>query len=201
MNKTLLPLLVFAMLLPALSYAAGLLKYNPPPGTGAPHSSNGGGTRGFGLKQLQALAPRHTALSSQSQPVLYWYSSQAKQEKARISVVKEGPSQAVLVKQIEIVATAGLQSVRLADYGVFLEEGELYRWIVAVGNSEPGSGTSLANTVSATLRYQLPASPLSSVEQLADAGYWYDALQQLIEKNSPLVNDLLKQVGIQIPDL
>ncbi len=196
--KLVVPLLISAVLLPSLSHGEGLLKYHPPK-TGAPLTLTGGGTRGFGSKPLQVLAPRHTALTSESQPVLYWYSSQEKQQKLQVSILKEGVAEPILQKQLIASPGEGLQSFRLADYGIKLQPGDVYRWSVALNDAEQASGDAISHETYAKLRYQLPTAPLSSVEQQVEAGYWYDALQQLIESNSPLTSDLLAQVGLKLP--
>lgn len=199
MNKNIVPLLIIVALLPLQTHAEGLLTYKPPQ-TGAPQTRVGGGTRGFFPKpKIQVLAPYHMALTSQAQPVLYWYWAQPSQETVEITLVKDAADIPLLKKQLPLIAKAGLQSIHLADYGVSLQTGDDYHWSVTViNNSGQHSGDSVA---SATLRYQTPITPLTSAEQQAKAGYWYDALQQLIESHSPLANNLLKQVGIQVPDL
>lgn len=196
MKLKILSLFFLAVSLPSLSNGEGLLSYKPPR-TGAPALLTGAGTRSI-LKDLQVLAPSHAALTGQSQPVLYWYALHPKQ-KVEVSLFKEGDDEPLLKKKLAVIPQEGLQSISLADYNISLEPGQDYRWSVAVINSKhKNAGDSIS---SATVRYQLSDSPLSSVEQLAEAGYWYDALQQLIESHSPLANDLLKQVGIHVPAL
>ena len=199
MKKNLIPLLVLAVSLPLLTDAEGLLVYKPPK-TGAPVTRIGGGTRDLDLStpQIQVLAPHQIALTSKSQPVLYWYLSHAKKETIEITLTKEGIDKPLLKRQVSAIAKPGLQKIRLADYGVSLEAGEDYRWSVSAINNPENSGDIIN---SATLRYEAPGIPLSNVEQQAEAGYWYDALQQLIETHSPLTNDLLKQIGLEVPDL
>ncbi len=200
MNKTFASLLILAASLPSLSRAEGLLIYKPPQ-TDAPALRIGGGTRGFSLTMppIQVLAPQHTALTSRPQPALYWYLAEPNQQTIEITLLKKGIEEPLLSRQLPPLSKAGLQSIYLSDYGVSLLEGKEYRWSVAVIDDKgQHSGDSVA---SASLRYQTPATPLSGVEQQAEAGYWYDALQQLIEKQSPQVDDLLKQIGITIPAL
>jgi hypothetical protein len=199
MSKYIVPLLMIVALLPLQTLAEGLMTYKPPQ-IGVPQTRVGGGTRSFLPKpKIQVLAPRHAALTSHAQPVLYWYCTQPNQETVEITLIKDSTDLPLLKKQLLLIAKAGLQSIRLADYGVSLRTGEDYHWSVAVINN---SGQHLGESVAtATIRYQLPITPLTSAEQQAEAGYWYDALQQLIESHSPLANNLLKQIGIQVPDL
>jgi hypothetical protein len=200
MKNILISLVVFVFSLPLPTHAEGLLMYKPPQ-AGAPTTRTGGGTRGLNATelQIQVLAPTHTALTNQSQPELYWYLTQAKSHNIEITLVKEGVDQPLLEKQLAPISKAGLQSIRLAEFGVSLQPGEEYRWsVAAINDAEQRSEDTIA---SATIRYQSPVNPLASLEQQAAAGYWYDVLQQLLEAHSPTVNDLLKQISVSIPDL
>ena len=202
MNKRILVLLIGALAMPQFSHAEGLLKYNPPK-TGAPLTLTGGGTRGLalGVKPLQALAPKQLALTGQAQPILYWYAALPKPQTVEFTIIREGASQPLLEKQINITVAEGLQSIRLADYGVSLKPNEEYIWSVAVANAGTNSEDAVSGSSAAVIRYELPATPLSTVKQQAEAGYWYDALQQLIESHSAQANELLNQIGIQVPAL
>jgi hypothetical protein len=161
----------------------------------------GGGTRGFGTNNItiKILAPRHTGLSSKSQPVLYWYSSLPKPQKLLVTISKEGKDQPVLQVHLDNESAQGLHSIRLADYRFFLLEGDVYRWSVAVDDDEQNTGDAISNETYVTIRYSFPSSPTDTIEQLAAAGYWYDVLQELIETHSPQLDDWLAQAGIAVP--
>lgn len=201
MNKNSVSLLIALILCATQSAVAqGLLIYKPPQ-TGAPTTRVGGGTRGLSaeMPHLEVLAPLHTAFTAQAQPVLYWYLSRADVKSIEITITQEGVTAPLLEQTLPPIAQAGLQRIRLADYGISLQAGQEYRWSVAIVNdAEQRSGDIVA---SATVRYQVPASALVSIEQHAEAGYWYDALHQLVETHSPLVNDFLKQIDLKIPAL
>lgn len=200
MSKKLITLFVLIATLPQIAAAETLLRYKPPQ-IGAPATRIGGGTRGLSAQKpyVEVLAPQNTALTSQPQPVLYWYLAQSGQQTIEITLIKDGVDQPLLETQLTAADKTGLQKIVLKDYAVSLQPGEEYRWSVAVVNdAEQRSGDLIA---SATIRYQTPTAPLTTVEQQAEAGYWYDALQQLLDSHSPLVNDLLKQIGLNIPPL
>jgi hypothetical protein len=183
-----------------LGFTQGLLTYRPPM-AGAPTTRVGGGTRGLSaeMPHLEVLAPVHTAFTAQAQPILYWYLSRGDVKTVEISIIQEGVSAPLLERTLPSISQAGLQSIRLSDYGVSLQAGQEYRWSVAVVNDpEQRSGDIVA---SATIRYQLPSTPLNSIEQQAEAGYWYDALHGLVSAHSPLINDFLKQIDLNIPAL
>jgi hypothetical protein len=196
MNHKQLTLIFIVLLLPVISNGKGLLSYKPPL-IGSPSAFTGGGTRSLEVKKLQVLAPKHTALTSQSQPVLYWYSYLNKKQKIQFTLLKAGTDQPTLQKQLDLKSAGGLHSINLAEYGISLQAGEEYSWSVGL----KGDADSATDGTSGKLVYQVPGSSLVTVEQQAEAGYWYDALQQLIESHSPLVNDLLEQGELKIPAL
>lgn len=186
--------------MPPAQAESKLLLYKPPQ-VGAPLSRVGGGTRGLAADApiLQVLAPDHTALTGKAQPVLYWHISQASTQPVEITITHESDADPILDKQLAAIARPGLQAIKLADYGVTLAAGEEYRWSVAlISDAEQRSGDQVA---SATIRYEKPAAPLSSTEALAGSGYWYDALDKLVQDKSPQIGALLEQVGLHIPDL
>lgn len=178
--------------MPCLSVAQGLLTYKPPQ-TGTPQGRLGGGTRMLGQisTALQLLAPEHTALTAQAQPVLYWYLTAGNPAVVDITLAQEGSAQPLLEQRLSI-DKPGLQRLSLAENGVSLKVDEEYYWSIVLAGSH-GMEEAI---VSARFRYALPSTRLVSIEQLAAAGYWYDVLNQLVEQRSPVVNDLLKQIGI-----
>ena len=188
----------FTLAFSTSTVAEGILIYKPPK-IGAPSQRVGGGTRTFGsgIQKLQVLAPQHTALTAQAQPVLYWYLTETNDQPVEINLIQQNSEQTLLQKHLPVGLTAGIQKIRLSDDSVTLQVGENYQWSVALVGP---NGLSREALVKATLRYEFPKTDLALVEQKAEAGYWYDALQVLIEQNSPLVNDLLTQVGLHLPN-
>lgn len=196
MKKYLLISLLAVIFTPTAN-AAGLLSYKPPGGSSTTQMHSTGGTRGLAAAaQVQILAPKEIALTTKAQPILYWYQpSQIKLESVGISLTKVGEIEPILKKSLP--ATAGLQRFSLSDYDTSLEAGIEYVWEVSLIDSE-GKET---KKLSANLRYQESAEPLATIEDQAQAGYWYDVLQTLIDSKSPQTNELLKQVGILVPAL
>jgi hypothetical protein len=187
MNKKLISLIIFG-LLPAVVNADGLLSYKPPK-VGTLKDSVGGGTRSLEAPKIQALAPKQIALTNQAQPILYWYSSEFSPQEVEIILIEDGSDKPLLEKRLS--ATQGLKNIKLSDYGVALQQGKKYQWSVSVLNT--------SDSTNAGIMYQTAATSLSTVEQKAENGYWYDALQQLVESRSPIANDLVKQIGFQTP--
>ena len=190
MNKKLISFVVIGLLLPSLASAEGLLSYKPPK-VGASKDSVGGGTRSLETPKIQALAPKQVALTNQSQPILYWYSSEFSPQEVEIILIEDGANKPLLEKRISV--TQGLKSIKLEDYGISLQQDKKYQWSVSVLNT--------SESTSAVIVYQASSTSLSTVEQKAENGYWYDALQQLVESHSPLANELVKQIGFQAPIL
>ncbi len=188
MKKRLISLAIIGWLLPSFASAEGLLSYTPPK-VGTLKDSVGGGTRSLEIPKIQVLAPKEVALTNQVQPVLYWYSLESGSKEVEVILIENGSSKPLLEKKIS--ATQGLKNIALADYGVFLQQGKKYQWSVSALNT--------SDSTSASIIYQIPAISLSTVKQKAENGYWYDALQQLVENRSPLANELVKQIGFQTP--
>lgn len=187
--------LVMAMTLPIVTSAVGLLNYKPPL-SGAPVDRVGGGTRGkLVVPKIQVLAPEEIALTNKEQPVFYWYVAENKAQIVEFTLIKDGEIEPILKKTFS-TTDKGLQSLKLAEVDVSLEADVNYRWSVKI--SSENSGDIVSN---AMIRYQTSDLALETVEQKAENGYWYDAMQALIESHSPLANDLLKQIGLRVPTL
>jgi hypothetical protein len=196
MKKLFVISLLSVIFIPTVN-AIGLLSYKPPGGSEATQLHSTGGTRGLAAAaQVQIFAPKETALTNQARPILYWYQpAQIKLESIEVSLIKSGDSEPLLKKSLP--ATAGLQRFSLADYDTSLESGTEYIWAISLIDNT-GKET---KKLSANLRYQEPTESLSTIEEQAQAGYWYDVLQTLIDSKSPQTNELLKQVGILAPPL
>ena len=85
----------------------------------------------------------------------------------------------------------------MADYDTSLENDTEYTWEISLVDNTKKE----VKKLSANLRYQKPSESLPALEDQAQAGYWYDVLQTLIDSKSPQTNELLKQVGILVPTL
>lgn len=187
--KTKILSLVILTLSPLFANADGLLTYKPPKIDALQSSHVGGGTRSLGDQRIQLLAPSGVALSNSAQPVLYWNAALDKGQSIEVIVIEEGAGEPLLEKTISVSPSSGLKALRLADYGVSLQAGKKYLWSIS---TVTGSDSTVAQ---ATIVYQ-PSSTLSSLEQKAELGYWYDALQQSIENHSPQASLLVKQIGV-----
>jgi hypothetical protein len=200
--KNFVHLLFGAMLFASNIYADdnALITFKPPQ-LGAPATRVGGGTRGLGsgAVTVQVLAPSQTSYTSNSAPTLYWYLSEVSNKEVEISLTIDNQSEPILEKNLGVVKNAGIQAIRLADYGIQLAPNQDYRWAVAVVNDpEQRSNDAFA---SATIRLQPLAKPITDLATLAAQGYWYDTLDQLVSHKSKQLNTLLEQGGINLADI
>lgn len=160
-----------------------------PPMRGAPSSRVGGGTRGgaTGSVMLTVLAPDHTGWSSKDQPTLYWYVSKPLNTHVELAVIDEVSIKPLLETNVAIPSRAGIQSLRLAEHGVHLRPGVEYQWSVALvtdkeqrSNDVVSSGTITYVEPPADLQKTLAqANPETLPFVYAEAGYWYDAMENL----------------------
>ena len=183
------------------------LFYQPPRGLGAPSAGRrvGGGTRGTNksVPILSVLAPDHTGLTVREQPDLYWFASDVVTNPVELTLTLEKGETPLLEKPLPAPTKAGIQRVRLSDYGVKLIPGERYSWsialvldpkrrskdVIAVGAIEYVKRDGMNPAV-------LTAPPTSEAfYKFAADGLWYDAVMAISEmiETSPADMVLRKQ--------
>jgi len=189
--------------------------YKPPRrGAPAPERRMGGGTRGTNksLPVVSVLAPGHTGLTVQEQPALYWFASAVVDAPIELTVIDEKGIQPVLETRLAPPTQAGVQRVRLADYGVRLTVGERYQWSIAlVLDPEHRSKDITAIGAIKRIKRSEVKSTLTDVAnteapyRYADAGLWYDAVMAISDLIDAAPEDLdlrsqraglLEQVGL-----
>ena len=181
--------------------------YQPPRGLGAPSAGRrvGGGTRGTNksIPILSVLAPGHTGLTVREQPDLYWFASDVVTNPVELTLTLEKGDSPLLEKRLAIPTHAGVQRVRLADYGVKLIPGERYSWSIALV-LDPKRRSKDVIAVGAIERVEragldqaaLAAGPTTdSFYRFAADGLWYDAVMTISEliESSPADPALRKQ--------
>jgi hypothetical protein len=201
-RMTLIPLVLLTVtLLPTFSVQAESPVVFKPPQSGAPTTGTvGGGTRGIAAhnkqeNKIQLLATKKIGLTSSATPTLYWYASKSSTDDIKLTIRSKENVQ-LLEKNIGAIKAAGIQTIHLSDYGVSLAAEQDYTWSITVENNAKNS--SAAQFADATIRYTVPTTPLTDATLMAEAGYWYDAVNQLIETNSPQLESFLQQEGINI---
>jgi Domain of Unknown Function (DUF928) len=181
--------------------------YQPPRGLGAPSAGRrvGGGTRGTNksVPILSVLAPGHTGLTVREQPDLYWFASDVVTNPVELTLTLEKGDTPLLEKRLPIPIHAGVQKVRLSDYGVKLIPGERYNWSIALV-LDPKRRSKDVIAVGAIERVEragfdhatLAAGPTTdSFYRFAADGLWYDAVMTISEmiESAPADPSLRKQ--------
>ena len=196
-------------MLAEIASAADLPSYKPP-SRGAPSSRIGGGTRGLiPPRQIWALAPDHTGLTTREQPSLYWYVAKPVTSYLELTAMNDPAAKPLLELTIAPSPSAGVQRIDLARHGVRLQPGVEYRWYVSFdGDSKQRSNNGRIERVapSAALAKRLEATPKAGQPAVyAEEGLWYDAIAAIGELIEQSPNDadlhrqraaLLEQVGL-----
>ncbi len=169
---------------------AKTLLYQPPRGLGAPSPGRrvGGGTRGTNksVPILSVLAPGHTGLTVREQPDLYWFASDVVTNPVELTLTLEKGDAPLLEKRLSVPAKAGIQRVRLSDYGVKLIPGERYNWSISLV-LDPKRRSKDIIAVGAIERVEradinLAAAPTTDAfYRFAADGLWYDAVMVISE--------------------
>jgi hypothetical protein len=161
---------------------------------------------------LSVLAPDHTGLTLQEQPVVFWYLSQSVSTPIEFTVIDDG-IKPVIETTLQPPFRPGVQRISLADVGLRLTTGKAYQWFVAVVvDPERRSKDLLAGgTIERVEAPDALGSQLSHVDQLdtprlyAEAGLWYDAIAAISDLIEAAPHDpgfrqqraaLLEQAGL-----
>ena len=174
--------------------APGTPVYKPPK-RGVPSGRIGGGTRGSGDNAaiISVLAPDHVGLTTQEQPTLYWYISKPTTDPVELAIIhyQGGQQSATLVEmRIPLPVQAGVQRIRLADYGVHLAPGGQYQWFVTIAAKAGHRSRDIVAggfiervMLQETIQAQLAqSSKAGSTNILAESGIWYDAIMSISEQ-------------------
>lgn len=196
------------------------LIYKMPPDVGGPLGEHmRGGTRGsIGAKgeklpALEVLAPDHLALTSQSQPVLFWYQSSPAKLAFELTVTEPEKAKPLLKVDSDTAERAGIRAFSLGRQNVTLTPGITYRWSIALvpdqsNRSKDIIANGLIKRVAPPEGLERKLAGATAAEQAAfyaEAGLWYDALQAIstaigAEPKSGVLRQrrasLLKQVGL-----
>ncbi|AFZ21761.1 DUF928 domain-containing protein [Allocoleopsis franciscana] len=198
--------------------------FEPPPGRDAPRGGTaGGGSRPAGeaclshpsakSSSLTALVPgRHLGLTQSDRPNFFVYIPQTTAQTAEFSLFDERMNG---IYQVSVpVSQAGLVSISLLDTAPSLVKDKPYYWTVALvcNPSDRTDDWVVGGWIeraepSATLKQQLAnATAVERVSIYAKQGFWYEALNTLVElqrtqPNHPVIAtswaELMKSVGLE----
>jgi hypothetical protein len=149
----------------------------------------GGGSRGGGNDAitLEVLVPDAVALTTRTQPSLYWYQSASAKTRCEVTLTQPKKAKPLLVLKSTGDTEAGIHSISLSKFNVKLEPKVVYKWSVAVVNDPSNrSQDTIANGViecipaTPELAAKLSAAGADDKASIyASAGIWYDALDAL----------------------
>ncbi len=186
-----------------------------PPLRGAPAGRVAGGTRGPDpkLPYLCLIVPEHIGLTVSRQPVLFFYQSKASSCPVEFTLIQKQGILPIVEARIAPRGKPGIQPVRLADHGVYLEPNIQYKWFIAlVPDAQHRSKDILAAggiefiEQQPKIKQALAKAPMSQVPHIyAEAGIWYDAFNALCSLIETSPDDsglklkqaaLLEQIGL-----
>jgi len=158
-----------------------------PPMRGAPAAGCriGSAVRGEELDnpKLIVLAPDRGGVTSQRQPVLYWYISKLTTRPIRFTLNDELRGKTLVRADLPTPKQAGIQTIKLSDFNCELSPGIMYQWFVtvAVDPAQPSKdifsgGTIMYQEPPPDLRTKL-AAKRSTAAVHAEEGFWYDAFE------------------------
>ncbi|QWR78223.1 DUF928 domain-containing protein [Candidatus Magnetomonas plexicatena] len=217
MKKFLFCLLVVTLL--SLSFgilaatAEEAIAYKPPK-LGKPTVRVGAGTRSIDADVLLALVPEHAGLTTKAQPAVCWYMSKPGKAKLEIAALASEAAGPLLDKEIAKPDKGGIYCAKLKHYGVSLEKGAQYKWMISavdekgqILKSMAGGGNIVVTEPSDEFLKKVSTAKDTQVPSInASEGYWYDALESisdLITKHPKDMNlrgiraSLLHQVGLE----
>jgi hypothetical protein len=152
------------------------------------------------------LAPSHTGLTVREQPDLYWFASDVVTDPVELTLTLEKGDTPLLEKRLPVPVKAGIQRVRLSDYGVKLIPGERYSWSIAlVLDPKRRSKDIIAmGTIERVERadINLAAAPTTDAfYRFAADGLWYDAVMVISELIETSPTDLaLRKHRVELLD-
>ena len=188
--------------------------YKPPAPAGNIPARVSGGARGEAVDVvLIALVPNHIALTTQSQPSLFWFQSKPAKAKFELTVVEPKNPKPLVSLTAPQADKPGIHRVKLAKYKVELQPGVAYEWSVAI---VPDAGNRSRDVIAKGVikRISAPGDLANRVSQMGDleraeayaqAGFWYDAFESVSNAIEAHPDDpslraqrasLLQQVGL-----
>lgn len=197
--------------------------FEPPPGSGSPTSTAGGGSRSIQsaclpnsvtADSLIALAPnQQRGLTSDTRPTVWVYVPKTTAQALEFSLFDEKRNG---IYQLTLpLNSIGLMKIPLPSMAPALTQNQLYYWTVAlVCNPNRRTEDWIAG---GWIEYQLPdkrlqrqlasATALEQVSLYAQSGFWYDALDGLVQLRQAQPEDaslaaiwttLLRSAGLDV---
>src|SRR2546430_1273708 len=106
--------------------------YQPPKGAQPGGRLKERGRSGKLLPVVQVLAPNHVGVTLHKQPTLYWYISKPSTYPIEFTLVDGRKILPIIETRLPSPVEAGIQAIRLKDFGITLDVEVPYRWFVTV---------------------------------------------------------------------
>jgi hypothetical protein len=157
-----------------------------PPKDHVPRARIESGMRGGAGNELTiiALVPDHVGFTTKKDPTLYWHVSQATSLPVQFTLTDSRSVRPIAEILLPHPKHAGVQTVRLKDYGISLDPGIQYRWSVSI-RPDPDKPSEDLVTGGMIERIEFNegsalgfphACNKDAVSRYAEAGLWYDAI-------------------------
>jgi hypothetical protein len=187
--------------------------YQPPKGAQPGGRLKERGRSGKLLPVVQVLAPNHVGVTLHKQPTLYWYISKPSTYPIEFTLVDSRKILPIIETRLPSPVEAGIQAIRLKDFGITLDVEVPYRWFVAVVVDESNptkdiTAGAIIERVSFIEGIVIHSANEEDPAALAKDGLWYDAIKAISSKIEASPKDpfyrqqrasLLEQVGL--PDI
>jgi hypothetical protein len=162
---------------------------------------------GPALPKPLVLAPEH-ALTRSASPSLFWHLDGAAPETARIvfTFAAADAIEPLVERELPLPAAAGIQRIRLADYGVVLAPEVDYAWSVSLVAGDDRAADLVSEGMLRLVGGDVLAGKAPSARVFAEQGLWYDALEALSDALDDTPSDpelraqrdsLLRQAGLE----
>ncbi len=164
---------------------------------------------------LTVLSPNHIGLTIFEQPALFWFIDTHSDHPVDVIITDENNTQLLLDVRMLPPIRPGIHKVDLKDYGIKLHPDTPYQWKVMLQGATQGESLMTRGWVMrinppshlVTIPDQ-PSIQTAPLDQLVEAGLWYDAFWALSERiqseplNGPDLEQrasLLEQIGLVPP--
>ncbi len=181
------------------------------PDRGAPDTSRllGAGSRTYGeeFPYLAVLTPKHTGLTLEKQPILYWYTSIPIHDRMEFVLISNQSPTPLLKIPVSVPINTGIHHIDLSDHAVNLDYGTEYQWSIAM-RQKLNERTSDIVTSGKIERIKPADSLITSLAQTPESekahlyakhGIWYDMMTNLANSiaQNP-VNTSLREIRAQL---
>ncbi len=148
---------------------------------------------------LLVCAPDHVGLTSEKQPVLYWYIPRPVEARIEFTLNDEQKDKTLIKADLPVSKVGSMQAIKLSDYQMLLSPGVVYRWFVTM-EADPDQPSKDVYD-GGSIMYQEPQDGLKKMLSMggdipkiyASEGFWYDAFAASMKPGRGVSEKLAKQ--------